>query len=275
MVMEMSKINMELFRFEDLIQSSKEELSNCQNELKSSPQGFLSLHKQQFEAGRKKCYRHCVNDGKNKKQILLAEDDPMIGALARKKFLENKTEILKSNVHILEKTSLDYVDPLFTNVVSTMTKVYSTLDQKTFLSNMSRESIAWMNEPYEQADNYKSHNKIPTFLGIKVKSKSERDILEALLSFGIPVRYEEVIYIGRYRIAPDFACLNPVTTQRVYWEHCGMMDNPEYRRSFRWKIDQFEKAGIYPGKNLILTFEGDGQFLSTAEINEIIKSKIL
>ena len=61
----------------------------------------------------------------------------------------------------------------------------------------------------------------------------------------------------------------------VFWEHLGLMSNPRYRKTFRWKLDEYESVGIYPGKNLIITFEGDGHFLSSSEIEEIIKSKIL
>ena len=60
----------------------------------------------------------------------------------------------------------------------------------------------------------------------------------------------------------------------VYWEHFGKMNDANYRRNYYWKMPMFEKVGIIPGKNLIVTFEGGGQYLSNAEIKAIINSKL-
>lgn len=271
----MSKVNLDIFVFDELIQATKDELESCKYELSNLPKGFLSIRKQYYDTGIKNHIRYCYVENNIRQEKLVTEEDPVVSALARKRFLKKKESILNRNIKFLNKASTGYIDPTFTNVVESLPQVYASLNSETFLSNMSKECIEWMNEPYEKADGYTRYNNVPTSLGIKVKSKTERDIIESLLGFGIPVRYEEVIYIDSHRIAPDVSCMSPSSGKLFYWEHYGKMDNYNYRRNFRWKMEQFEKVGIYPGKNLIITFEGDGQFLSTAEINEIIKSKIL
>ena len=132
-----------------------------------------------------------------------------------------------------------------------------------------------MNEPFDRDMTYAKYNVIPTSLGFKVKSKGERDIIERMVNYAVPLHHEEIIHVDYHKIAPDITFKRPSNGEIGYWEHFGRMYDPKYRTNFFWKIEQLEKIGIYPGKNLIITFEGDGQFLSIAEIDEIIKSKIL
>ena len=49
-----------------------------------------------------------------------------------------------------------------------------------------------------------------------------------------------------------------------------MMDNPEYARAAIRKIESYEKNGIYPGENLILTFETQQNVLDFKIIEEMI-----
>ena len=48
------------------------------------------------------------------------------------------------------------------------------------------------------------------------------------------------------------------------------MDNPEYARAAIRKIECYKKNGIYPGENLILTFETQQNVLDFKIIEEMI-----
>lgn len=262
------------FEFKELLESTEQRLAECERELIKCPDGYLASR----DVDNPKVvapYKHCFKKGGKDASNAVGEDDPVMYALARKKYLQNEKRILESNISVLQHAMKNYKDPTPENVMQTLRRVYAGLPEKYFLPPFSRESLDWMLEPYERDMTYSQHNVIPTSLGIKVKSKSERDILEELLSFGLPTRSEEIIYSGPYKLAPDFTIKRPSDGELIYWEHFGRMDDPKYRSSFMWKLKEYEKMGIYPGKNLIITFEGDGQFLSIAEIHEIIKSKIL
>lgn len=50
----------------------------------------------------------------------------------------------------------------------------------------------------------------------------------------------------------------------------SMMDNPEYAGAAVRKIESYEKNGIYPGENLILTFETQQNVLDFKIIEEMI-----
>lgn len=54
----------------------------------------------------------------------------------------------------------------------------------------------------------------------------------------------------------------------------GMLDNPEYARTAAKKIELYEKNGIFPGDNLILTFETSTQILDK-KILELLVQRYL
>lgn len=92
--------------------------------------------------------------------------------------------------------------------------------------------------------------------GERVRSKSEKIIADKLYSMGVPYKYEAPLYLsGVGTVYPDFTLYNLLERKEMYWEHLGMMDKPEYAEKAVRKILSYEKNGIYPGQNLILTFE--------------------
>ena len=71
-------------------------------------------------------------------------------------------------------------------------------------------------------------------------------------------------------VYPDFTFLSERTRRIVYWEHEGMMDNADYAKAAVRKIELYEKNGIFPSEDLILTFE-----TSTSGINmELVKKQV-
>ena len=89
---------------------------------------------------------------------------------------------------------------------------------------------------------------------------------------GIPYRYEYPIYLrGVGRIYPDFTVLRVQTRQEVFWEHLGMMDDPVYLENAIKKIVAYEQNGIFPGDNLILTYETKKNVINQRLIKSMIE----
>jgi len=65
------------------------------------------------------------------------------------------------------------------------------------------------------------------------------------------------------------------TGEEIYWEHEGMMDNPEYAKSAVKKIEAYEKNGIFLGENLILTFETSTQILEKRTLEALVRRHLL
>ena len=71
-----------------------------------------------------------------------------------------------------------------------------------------------------------------TARGEMVRSKSEVIIANALAAKGIDYAYERPLLIEGVTKYPDFTIEDMESGQTIYWEHCGMLHVPTYRR--RW-----------------------------------------
>lgn len=274
------------FEIEELIMSSKQLIEECALEIEELPEGYLGVCFEEKGRISSETLIHYHSE-KGGKRTRIEVDSIIAKQLARKKYLKQEMKMLKKNMDILKGISGDYITPSKQEILNTMSRVYSKLPAEIYDNNIKKEVQIWASQPYERDLRYEEYNTIPTFTGTKVKSKSERDIFEMLHRNGRPPRYEQILHIRGYELAPDFTVpieyvgdtetsIDIIDGMKVvFWEHLGLMSNPRYRKTFRWKLDEYESVGIYPGKNLIITFEGDGHFLSSSEIEEIIKSKIL
>lgn len=121
--------------------------------------------------------------------------------------------------------------------------------QKEFVEN-------WTMQKYDGKGFDETTPEFYTAKGERVRSKSELIIAEALEREGIPYRYEAPLKLkGWGYVYPDFTLLDVAKRKEIYWEHLGMMDNPEYAEKAVQKIAQYERNGIYPGEGLILSYE--------------------
>lgn len=121
-----------------------------------------------------------------------------------------------------------------------------------------------------------------TLRGEMVRSKSELTIADRLHTNGIDYTYEQPLTIGQQTKYPDFTIDDTESGRKYYWEHCGMLTNPQYRerwdRKLAWYhkngIEEYEKGG---GPNGILIITRDNEYggISSVEIENVIKSAIL
>lgn len=105
----------------------------------------------------------------------------------------------------------------------------------------------------------------------RVRSKSEVIIANTLSASGVPYVYEPVLSFGQAEFRPDFIVLNVRTRTEYYWEHLGMLDDEDYANHSYRKIAVYEKNGIIPGINLILSFESASVPLDIRVINNLIR----
>ncbi|MBO5336225.1 MAG: hypothetical protein J6A94_03740 [Lachnospiraceae bacterium] len=113
---------------------------------------------------------------------------------------------------------------------------------------------------------------ILTEKGERVRSKSEKIIADKLYLLGIPYRYEYPLKLaGNRTIYPDFTILKMPEREEVYLEHFGMMDDSDYVDSAMFKLNTYEKNGIYLGVKLFITHETKQYPLSTKALDGLVK----
>jgi len=102
--------------------------------------------------------------------------------------------------------------------------------------------------------------------GDLVRSKSEVIIANELLAQGIDrYEYEAPLRLSDGKIRyPDFTIVDDDTGERYYWEHLGLLHNPEYKARWNQKLEVYRDACILPyeeggGKagTLIVSYDDD------------------
>jgi len=117
-----------------------------------------------------------------------------------------------------------------------------------------------------------------TIRGDMVRSKSELTIADRLHSHGIDYIYEQALSLGGQTRYPDFTIEEAETGRQYYWEHCGMLLDPQYQKRWGRKLKWYRDNGILPyeedgGKRgtLIVTQDSGDGGISSKQIEKIIK----
>lgn len=117
--------------------------------------------------------------------------------------------------------------------------------------------------------------------GIPVQSKSEVIVageLDALKNRGFTYSYEKKLVNerdGTYRL-PDFTIISPAGAT-WYWEHCGMLSDPQYLKRWNAKKEWYASQGITPWDpaanptgNLIVSTDGVDGDVDAAQVRQIV-----
>jgi len=117
------------------------------------------------------------------------------------------------------------------------------------------EVAKWQSEDFETNTSFLQHLVHRSPSGNILRSKSELAIDMFLFEKNIPFRYEcKLEFEDGSCIYPDFTIMMP-DGRLKYWEHCGMMDSPEYTEYFQKRVGVYSRNGIYIGESLFFTFE--------------------
>ncbi len=85
-----------------------------------------------------------------------------------------------------------------------------------------------------------------TARGLMVQSKSEVIIADHLSRREIEFLYNQPLTMDGATRYPDFTIEDAESGQNYYWEHCGMLHVPSYRRRWEAKLAWYKANGILP-----------------------------
>ena len=140
----------------------------------------------------------------------------------------------------------------------------------------------WGARTYRQNSLYLENKNITLTNGLKVRSKSEAGILGLFAQHGLIYHYDELVAFKRpedlrslensYSMwsgapdmrgdsmgktvlrSPDFILIRS-DGKLIYYEHAGLVNDPEYLADLQIKLAIYKANGIVPWDNLILTFD--------------------
>ncbi len=183
------------------------------------------------------------------------KDMPLIEALAQKAYNRDFLRLAKAELQNLQKIktllSAKNADHAYQNL--------SPCRQALITPYILPDDLyikEWQEKKYK-INSYMEENKVyDTRKGEKVRSKSEAILADLFYELKIPYHYEKPLKFndGSYRY-PDFTLLKVRTREEIYLEHFGLLDNEEYLANSLHKLDEYRRNDIYPGKNLLFTYE--------------------
>jgi len=254
-------------------------ISRLQDIEKHEMEGKLSW---KYSKGKIQCYKRLDIHERNGQYIRKSEIKTIKGLVQKrynhvlKDFYVSKLDAINKCIEILRKTD--------TTVQTVLDSIPNELHRyvKTDVFSNTDSVEEWENEVVVGSNPIKAEKTYVASDGTCVRSKSELIIAEALIACKVPFFYERPFFQflgnggrGVRNLYPDFTCLNRRTGKTYYWEHLGMMDNPDYATKNVRRIMEYAKEGVYPGSELILSFEAEDVPLRTDYIRAVIKKYLL
>ena len=128
----------------------------------------------------------------------------------------------------------------------------------------------WMQTPYKRKPFKKDAPKFYSMKGERVRSKSEILVADRLRERSVPYRYECPLLIGNEIIHPDFTILRMSDRKILYLEHCGKMDDEDYKEDMVERCNLYSEGGIILGDRLFYTFESEDTPLDIRTLDRLI-----
>lgn len=240
-------------------------ITQLERDLQKAPDGKLSISSSNHTIQ----YRLIHN---TKRTYISKKNTELITRLSQKEY----------NLHILQelKTETKAIKQLINSVSRNKQSLPHSklhlLSQITPVTLSNQEYAAqWQAMEYSHKSFSTEAPEFFTNNNIRVRSKSEILIANLLLQNHIPFHYEYPLELEGHTFHPDFFCLNTRTRQTFYWEHLGLMDNPDYINNAIQRLSTFAKHNILPGKNLLLTMETNRIPLNIKDVNKLIKTFLI
>ena len=272
-------------KVEELHNDFKKLLMDSEREIQRMPSGNLRCYRHQGRL----VFRHAERLDGITALHGINRNPELIAQLARKEYLQKLHDAAEWDAGLLNQLMGRYksLDP--NDIFESMSRAERKVPDHSFLAAgkvlpddffeekraaRMEEHRKWAMEKYEQST-YKPEEKIHlTSSGVYVRSKSEALISEKLFDREVPNRYEQIIRLDGRRYAPDFT-FQDASGDWFFWEHAGKMNETEYVRRHLKKRSMYERFGIVPWENLIITYDTVDGGINMALIDSIIRYQVL
>lgn len=250
-----------------------ERRSYLQKELAGLPEGELMIIEQD---GIKKYLQRIPATGNKKKERRygIKRKPDLLNGLVRKKYVLKALEALDKDISILWRAERRYKETDENSVMCSFIEKNPELSKAIYGDSVIDEE-EWRTRT-GRIDHYHPENlKQIAADGTKMRSKNEVYIASRLDHHNLLYRTDCQTGIKGLNYAPDFTILRKSDSKIIYWEHLGMMDDVEYRKNNKLKLEEYEKYGIVPWENLILTYDSTGGGIRADLIEAMIKGWLL
>lgn len=267
----MKKIQMIKKQLEEYMEELDVSVQQTEKNLRRVPEGKLILSR----SNGSEQYYHKIEQGQKKGTYIPTNNRNLAEALAQKDYDISLLKTLHRHKHQISRAIRTLPNEEIEDVYSKLPEARKKLI-KTHTLTDEQYVEEWLKVSYSGKSFDSENTEIFTELGERVRSKSEKILADKFYTLGIPYRYEYPLKIKGYGLVyPDFVLLNITKRTEFYFEHFGMMDNPMYCQNAIKKIESYIKNHIYPGKNLLFTFETSQKPLDMRVVEQMLREYLL
>ena len=233
--------------------------------LETAPEGRLRICGSQTNA------RYYVSKGADEKGIYVPGNNEIIYTLAQRSYDEKVLSAARAELKSLELMKQRYTKlRVAEECYDQLTPMRRELVLPVTLSD--EQFIEQWKEAHPPRESGRADTVYMTKKGDCVRSRAEILISDHLFTGDITYQYESPLWLDDICFHPDFTVLNLRLRKTRYWEHLGMLDDPDYLEDAMFKLNTYAKNGIIIGKNLIITFETKEHPFNTAQIDQMINT---
>lgn len=195
----------------------------------------------------------------------------LLCGIQKRRYAEKMLKVIDNNLKVLEKAAgnIMRIDP--GEILASLPAAYRNKQILSMEDGPFADIEAWENTDYERYTGHPEHLIHMTARGEYVRSKGEAIIANMLFDRGIPYRYEELVRVNGRLLAPDFTVAVRSENRTRYWEHCGMIVNPDYFNRYCNKQFDYITSGLMINRDVIFTYEDDRGSIDTRSIAETIE----
>lgn len=258
--------------FIDIVKQNREQDKKTLENVKKMPypriKGTLKLRE---KGNSKQIYMKL--QGESKYTYVSKTDDSnreKVNRLRQKSFIDTSRRILEANIALQEYFIENYIPYTAENICKHQPHAYRQVEPKV---NFRQADLQSQN-PYKREQLIHG-----TLAGIKVRSKGEVLIADALTQIGVDYYYEKELRLTdedgvQHTVYPDFT-IPLKNAEAFYWEHEGLYGDPEYCKRSNDKKKLYFANCIYAPKNLIITMDGPDGSIDSEGILRVIQGIIL
>jgi len=248
------------------LQYLQEIRSKTKSELENAPEGILRI-----SGSKERVQYYCRIKGNERKDVYLPKTNSGLAReLAQKEYFLCLDEAAEKEMKLLQECLNRYpaqsVETIYPSLSGKRKDLVNPLidTDEIFLQK-------WLSQPYTGKVITGDAPELLTDRGELVRSKSELIIANTLAKMNIPYKYECPLSLAQIgQVYPDFTILDILRRKEIYWEHLGMMDNPEYAGNAVRKIRYYNMSGYYEGDQLIVTMETRDNPINLRQIHGIL-----
>ncbi|MFL8951934.1 hypothetical protein ACWOAQ_02920 [Helcococcus kunzii] len=233
--------------------------------MKIFPEGKLKIKK----VNNKFYYYHVLDDSTVK--FIPKKDIELAKVLCKKSYYEKLKKIITKQMNYLKYFPMRYnyknIENVYNNLAPERKALINPIEP-----SLEQFIMEWKNKYFTPLSFRKEEKQFITNNKELVRSKSEKILADLFSSYNLIYKYECPLFLDKYDpIYPDFTFICPYTKREIYWEHFGMMDNPEYAIKAIEKIRYYAKHEILLGDRLFVSFETIKKPLDVDTVKKTIK----